>query len=118
MAITEQEATKRAERAEGRVVNVIGPVVDVEFPPEHLPEIDYALEIARETNEGSDTIIAEVSQHIGENIVKAICMQPTDGLRRGALVKNTGAPLKVPVGNETLGHVWNVVGKPLDTAHV
>ncbi|TMK81589.1 MAG: F0F1 ATP synthase subunit beta [Actinobacteria bacterium] len=118
MAITEAEATKTAERAEGRVVNVIGPVVDVEFPPEHLPEIDYALEIARETNEGSDTIIAEVSQHIGENIVKAICMQPTDGLRRGALVKNTGAPLKVPVGNETLGHVWNVVGKPLDTAHV
>jgi len=118
MAITEAEATKTAERAEGRVVNVIGPVVDVEFPPEHLPEIDTALEITRETNEGSDTIIAEVSQHIGDNIVKAICMQPTDGLRRGALTRNTGEPIKVPVGNETLGHVWNVVGKPLDTDHV
>jgi F-type H+-transporting ATPase subunit beta len=118
MAITEAEATKTAERAEGRVVNVIGPVVDVEFPPEHLPEIDTALEITRETNEGSDTIIAEVSQHIGDNVVKAICMQPTDGLRRGAVTRNTGEPIKVPVGNETLGHVWNVVGKPLDTAHV
>jgi len=118
MAITEAEATKTAERAEGRVVNVIGPVVDVEFPPEHLPEIDTAIEITRETPDGTDTIIAEVSQHIGDNIVKAICMQPTDGLRRGAVTRNTGAPLKVPVGNETLGHVWNVVGKPLDTAHV
>ncbi len=118
MAITEQEAQKTAERAEGRVVNVIGPVVDVEFPPEHLPEIDTALEITRETNEGTDTIIAEVSQHIGDNVVKAICMQPTDGLRRGARTRNTGAPLKVPVGVETLGHVWNVVGKPLDTDHV
>ena len=118
MAITEAEATKTAEGAQGRVVNVIGPVVDVEFPPEHLPEIDTALEITRETNEGSDTIIAEVSQHIGDSTVKAICMQPTDGLRRGAVVKNTGEPIKVPVGNATLGHVWNVVGKPLDTAHV
>src|SRR5947207_905577 len=118
MAITEQEAQKTAERAEGRVVNVIGPVVDVEFPPEHLPEIDTALEITRETNEGTDTIIAEVSQHIGDNVVKAICMQPTDGLHRGARTSNTGAPLKVPVGVETLGHVWNVVGKPLDTDHV
>jgi F-type H+-transporting ATPase subunit beta len=118
MAITEQEATATAERAQGRVVNVIGPVVDVEFPPEHLPEIDTAIEITRETPEGTDIIVAEVSQHIGGNIVKAICMQPTDGLRRGAITRNTGAPLKVPVGIETLGHVWNVVGKPLDTDHV
>ncbi|MGZ4138766.1 MAG: F0F1 ATP synthase subunit beta [Actinomycetota bacterium] len=118
MAITEVEATKTAERAEGRVVNVIGPVVDVEFPPEHLPEISTALEIARETETGFDTITAEVSQHIGDSVVKAICMQPTDGLRRGAVVVNTGEPIKVPVGNETLGHVWNVVGKPLDTANV
>ncbi|MGZ4212665.1 MAG: F0F1 ATP synthase subunit beta [Actinomycetota bacterium] len=118
MAITDVEATKTAERAEGRVVNVIGPVVDVEFPPEHLPEISTALEIARETETGFDTITAEVSQHIGDSVVKAICMQPTDGLRRGAVVVNTGEPIKVPVGNETLGHVWNVVGKPLDTANV
>src|SRR5258708_841808 len=118
MAMTEAEATKTAERAEGRVVNVIGPVVDVECPPEHRPEIDTAIEITRETPEGTDIIVAEVSQHIGDNIVKAICMQPTDGLRRGAVTRNTGAPLKVPVGVETLGHVWNVVGKPLDTDHV
>ena len=110
MAITEADATKSAERTEGRVVNVIGPVVDVEFPPGHLPEITTALNIERETEDGGDIIIAEVSQHIGDSIVKAICMSPTDGLRRGAPVIDTGEPIKAPVGNETLGHVWNVVG--------
>src|SRR5205814_1019929 len=100
MAITEQEAQKTAERAEGRVVNVIGPVVDVEFPPEHLPEIDTALEITRETNEGTDTIIAEVSQHIGDNVVKAICMQPTDGLCRGAR-QHGGVSVFAGVGERT-----------------
>jgi F-type H+-transporting ATPase subunit beta len=109
MAMTEQDATKT--RAEGRVVNVIGPVVDVEFAPEGLPEILTALEIQRGED---DTIIAEVSQHIGEGVVKAICMQPTDGLRRGAKAINTGQPITVPVGDVTLGHVWNVFGKPLD----
>jgi len=118
MAITEAEAKQAGERTEGRVVNVIGPVVDVEFPPGHLPEITTALDIEREIEGGTDTIIAEVSQHIGDSIVKAICMSPTDGLRRGAQVVDTGEPIKAPVGNETLGHVWNVVGKPLDTEHV
>jgi F-type H+/Na+-transporting ATPase subunit beta len=112
MAMTEEAA--KATKVEGRVLNVIGPVVDVEFPPEHLPEILTALEIDREIGGQADTIIAEVSQHIGDSVVKAICMQPTDGLRRGALARNTGSPISVPVGDATLGHVWNVVGKALD----
>src|SRR5205085_2224209 len=102
MAMTEERV--RETSAEGRVVQIIGPVVDVEFPPEHLPEITYALHVERETPEGTDTLIAEVSQHIGDSTVRAICMQPTDGLRRGAVVKNTGEPITVPVGNATLGH--------------
>src|ERR671919_695720 len=120
MVMTERDAgSETQERAEGRVIQIIGPVVDVEFPPEAIPEINTALEIEFQAPEGqSDTIIAEVSQHIGDGTVRAICMRPTDGLRRGARAKNTGAPIKAPVGNETLGHVWNVIGKPLDTEHV
>jgi F-type H+-transporting ATPase subunit beta len=110
MAMTEQEV-----KAEGRVVTIVGPVIDVEFPPEHLPEILTALEVEREVQGTTVTITAEVAAHIGENVVRAICMQPTDGMRRGARVRNTGAPISVPVGNATLGHVWNVLGKPLDT---
>ena len=120
MAMTEEAASTQEEaRPDGRVIQIIGPVVDVEFPLEGLPEILTALEIAFQTPSGEEeTIVAEVSQHIGGGIVRAICMRPTDGLRRGAGAKNTGAPIKVPVGNETLGHVWNVIGKPLDTEHV
>jgi F-type H+/Na+-transporting ATPase subunit beta len=109
MAMTEETV-----KTQGRVINVIGPVVDVEFPPEQLPEILTALEIEREVGDTTDTIIAEVSQHIGDSVVKAICMSPTDGLRRGAIARNTGAPISVPVGDVTLGHVWNVIGKPLE----
>jgi F-type H+/Na+-transporting ATPase subunit beta len=109
MAMTEETV-----KTQGRVINGIGPVVDVEFPPEQLPEILTALEIEREVGDTTDTIIAEVSQHIGDSVVKAICMSPTDGLRRGAIARNTGAPISVPVGDVTLGHVWNVIGKPLD----
>ncbi|MGH2785004.1 MAG: F0F1 ATP synthase subunit beta [Actinomycetota bacterium] len=121
MSMTEQAvSTQGQELPDGRVIQIIGPVVDVEFPPEGLPEILTALEIEFEVVGGGerDVIIAEVSQHIGGGVVRAICMRPTDGLRRGARAKNTGAPIKVPVGNETLGHVWNVIGKPLDTANV
>jgi len=119
MSMTEEAARPVAEgRGEGRVMQIVGPVVDVEFPPEDMPEINTALEVERELAGTKDTIVAEVSQHIGHATVRAICMQPTDGLRRGARVVNTGQPITVPVGNETLGHVWNVVGKPLDTDHV
>ncbi|MBI4728982.1 MAG: F0F1 ATP synthase subunit beta [Acidobacteria bacterium] len=119
MSSTQETQVQTPEtRAEGRVVQIIGPVVDVEFPPEHLPEILFALEIEREIAGKLDTIVAEVSQHIGESMVRAICMQPTDGLRRGAVARNTGRPIAAPVGNSTLGHVWNVVGRPLDIDHV
>jgi F-type H+/Na+-transporting ATPase subunit beta len=113
-----QAPPKTEERGEGRVVQIIGPVVDVEFPPGNLPEILTALEVRRETDGEADVIIAEVAQHIGESVVRAICMQPTDGLRRGATAVNTGQPITVPVGPETLGHVWNVVGRPLDVDNV
>src|SRR5258706_2010614 len=98
----------------GRVIQIIGPVVDVEFPPEHLPEVNFALLIDREVEGVRDVIVAEVAQHVGASTVRAICMKPTDGLRRGAVVRNTGAPITVPVGNVTLGHVWTVTGESLD----
>ncbi|MDP9298270.1 MAG: F0F1 ATP synthase subunit beta [Actinomycetota bacterium] len=101
--------------ADGRVVRVIGPVVDVEFPPSELPEINTALTIDVVLEEKTTTITCEVAQHIGESQVRAIAMKPTDGMVRGAHVKNTGAPISVPVGEGVLGHVYNVLGEPLDT---
>jgi F-type H+-transporting ATPase subunit beta len=100
----------------GRIVKVAGPVVDVEFPPDALPEIYYAIEFDIAI-EGSDkvTVVAEVAQHLGDNRVRAIAMKPTDGLVRGTPVRNTGAPISVPVGPETLGHIFNVLGEALDT---
>src|SRR5256886_1373927 len=101
--------------ADGRVVRVIGPVVDVEFPPSELPEINTALTIDVLLEEKTTTITCEVAQHIGESQIRAIAMKPTDGMVRGAHVKNTGAPISVPVGEGVLGHVYNVLGEPLDT---
>ncbi len=102
----------------GRVVRVIGPVVDVEFPPDDLPEIDTALQIERTLDGETTTITCEVAQQIGDFTVRAIAMKPTDGLVRGAPVHNTGQPITVPVGTKVLGHVFNVLGEPLDTDHV
>ncbi|HEV3382674.1 MAG TPA: F0F1 ATP synthase subunit beta [Trebonia sp.] len=102
----------------GRVARVIGPVVDVEFPAEQLPEIYFALHVNVDFGEGEAgvkrTLTLEVEQHIGDNMVRAISMQPTDGLTRGAEVTNTGAPISVPVGDVTKGHVFNALGQPLD----
>jgi F-type H+/Na+-transporting ATPase subunit beta len=112
MAMTEESVQQKIQ--DGRVVNIIGPVVDVEFPPGHLPEILTALRIEREVDGKKDEIVAEVAQHLGHSVVKAVCMRPTDGLRRGARVINTGSPMTVPVGEVTLGHVWNVLGETLD----
>jgi F-type H+-transporting ATPase subunit beta len=106
-------ATK--EHAKGRVVRVIGPVVDVEFPPEDLPEVNTALRVERTLDGQTDVITCEVAQHIGEGVVRTIALKPTDGLVRGAPVENTGAPITVPVGPGILGHVYNVLGEPLDT---
>jgi F-type H+/Na+-transporting ATPase subunit beta len=99
---------------QGRIVAVIGPVVDVEFPPENLPEVNTALKVKRTLGGVTDEITCEVAQHIGESVVRAIALKPTDGLVRGAPVENTGAPIKVPVGKGVLGHVYNVLGEPLD----
>src|SRR5919106_1049916 len=116
MAVTEQPTVTEEKRAtsEGRVLRITGPVVEAEFPPESMPEIGFALTVERTLEGKTDTITAEVSQHVGESIVKAVCMKPTDGLVRGAKVTNTGAPISVPVGPEVLGHVLNVLGDPLD----
>jgi F-type H+/Na+-transporting ATPase subunit beta len=106
------------ERTDGRVVEVIGPVVNVEFTPGDLPEIMTALELDRTLGGETSTIVCEVAQHIGDSTVKAIAMRPTDGVVRGAPVRNTGKPISVPVGPEVLGHVYNVLGEPLDTDKV
>jgi F-type H+-transporting ATPase subunit beta len=108
-------AEKANGHVQGRVVQVIGPVVDVEFPPESLPEINFALELDRTLDGDTQTIVCEVAQHIGESTVRAIAMRPTDGVVRGSPVRNTGRPIAMPVGPKVLGHVYNVMGEPLDT---
>ncbi len=98
----------------GRIVKVAGPVVDVEFPPKGLPEINYALEVPLEVAGQKTTIVCEVAQQLGDNLVRAVALAPTDGLVRGTEVTNTGAPISVPVGDQTLGHIFNVWGECLD----
>ncbi|MEC4680228.1 MAG: F0F1 ATP synthase subunit beta [Nitrospirota bacterium] len=102
----------------GKVVQVIGPVVDIEFPPGKLPYIFNALTITQETGENTgkarDKLTMEVAQHLGENRVRAVAMSSTDGLVRGLEVVDTGAPISVPVGRETLGRIVNVLGDPVD----
>jgi F-type H+-transporting ATPase subunit beta len=110
--------TEDKELHDGRVVAIAGPVVDVEFPPGELPEINHAVEFDVELEGESETIIAEVAQQIGEGRVRCICLQPTDGLRRGTAVRNTGRGITVPVGTAVLGHVFNVSGRPLDVDHI
>ena len=98
----------------GRVSKIAGPVVDVAFPLDALPELNYALEVDVEVDGETNTIVLEVAQHLGEGKIRAISMQGTDGLRRGAEVTNTGSPISVPVGQATLGHIFNVYGRSLD----
>jgi len=98
----------------GKVVQIIGPVVDVEFGDDHLPAIYNALHIANPGSEDGSQLTCEVEQHLGENRVRTVSMQPTDGLVRGAEAVDTGQPIKVPVGTATLGRVLNVVGAPVD----
>ena len=98
----------------GRIVKVAGPVVDVEFPPDGMPEILFALEIDFSLMGEKKVVMAETAQHLGGNKVRAVAMAPTDGLRRGAEVRNTGGPITVPVGDQTLGHIFNMWGTALD----
>jgi len=113
MAVTEQRMSER-KTSEGRILSVTGPVIEVEFPPDELPEIAYALTVERTIGGDTDTITAEVSQHVGESTVRAVCMKNIDGLVRGSTVTNTGAPISVPVGKAVLGHLYNVLGEPVD----
>ena len=104
-----------AEQRIGKIVQVIGPVVDVEFEAGQLPEIYSALRIKSDSKEtGAIDVIAEVEQHLGENRVRAVAMKPTDGMQRGMSVLDLGEPITVPVGPETLGRVLNVLGEPVD----
>ena len=105
--------------AEGRVARVVGPVVDVEFPPDRIPPLYNALTVevnlaGQGEGESSFTMTLEVAQHLGDNLVRTIALKPTDGLVRGAPVTDTGAPISVPVGDVTKGHVFNVTGDVLN----
>ncbi len=96
--------------AKGKVAQVIGTVVDIEFPPDELPALYNAVEISTD----STKIVLEVEEHIGNNWVRCLSLSPTEGLERGAEVTDSGAPLSVPVGKGTLGRLFNVLGDPLD----
>jgi F-type H+-transporting ATPase subunit beta len=98
----------------GRIVKVAGPVVDAEFPPGALPEINFAVQIDIHLGGVTKTILGEVAQHVGGNVVRIVALAPTDGLTRGAEVRNTGEPITVPVGDQVLGHIFNVWGDSLD----
>ena len=101
----------------GKIAQVIGPVVDVEFPPGQLPKILNALTVTNPSiSDKADNLVVEVALHLGESMVRAIAMDSTDGLTRGMEVRDTGKPIMMPVGPETLGRILNVVGNPVDEA--
>ncbi|MEU6076140.1 F0F1 ATP synthase subunit beta [Micromonospora sp. NPDC047074] len=100
--------------ATGRVVRVIGPVVDAEFPRDVMPALFNALHVDVTLSGGEKTLTLEVAQHLGDNMVRAISMQPTDGLVRGTEVRDTGSPITVPVGDTVKGHVFNAIGECLN----
>ena len=103
-----------SELSTGRIVKVAGPVVDVEFPPDAMPEIYDAIEFEFELEGENLRVVAEVAQHLGDGQVRAIAMKGTDGLVRGMTACNTGEPIRVPVGREVLGRILNVIGEPID----
>jgi F-type H+-transporting ATPase subunit beta len=98
----------------GKIVKVIGAVVDAEFEAEGLPDIYNALEVSRETGEGDGKLVLEVQQHLGDNRVRAVAMSSTDGIVRGMDIENTGAAISVPVGEKVLGRIFNVTGDTVD----
>src|SRR3954466_11888892 len=100
----------------GKIVQVIGPVIDVEFDAGNLPAIYNALHVVSDGKGGGAVldVIAEVEQHLGENRVRAVAMKPTDGMQRGMTATDLGRPIQMPVGPETLGRVLNVLGEPVD----
>ena len=112
MTLTQEQPTTLA--GTGRVARVIGSVVDIEFAADQMPDIANAVLIDIETESGTRTITAEVALHVGDNIVRAISLKPTDGMRRGTKVRDTGSPISVPVGDVTKGRVWSVTGDCLN----
>ncbi|OGK96613.1 MAG: F0F1 ATP synthase subunit beta [Candidatus Rokubacteria bacterium RIFCSPHIGHO2_02_FULL_73_26] len=104
--------------SQGKIVQIIGPVVDVEFEPGRLPAIFNALEVAgvehKDIFSYSQKLVLEVAQHLGESTVRTVAMAATDGLRRGTAVADTGGPISIPVGNGTLGRILNIIGEPVD----
>ncbi|MBR5704618.1 MAG: F0F1 ATP synthase subunit beta, partial [Deltaproteobacteria bacterium] len=98
----------------GKIVQVIGAVVDVAFPSGQLPSILTALEIKNPNNADASDLICEVAQHLGDNVVRTIAMDATEGLVRGMEAVDTGKPIMVPVGKASLGRIMNVVGRPVD----
>src|SRR5918995_6651290 len=113
-AVAENTETTAHEGATGRVARVIGPVVDVEFSVDAMPEMYNALKVDVSLMGEDKVLTLEVAQHLGDSLVRAISMQPTDGLVRGAEVRDTGSPISVPVGDVTKGHVFNVLGDCLN----
>ena len=115
MSDTQQTAKTPTEQAAmGKIVQVIGPVIDVEFGSDELPEIYTALTLDSGEGENRVQLTAEVQQHLGRNQVRAVAMSSTDGVVRGMPVFNTGSPIMVPVGEETLGRIFNLLGEPID----
>ena len=100
-----------AENNIGKITQVIGAVIDIKFTDGNLPEINSAINI--KTNDGGKLVV-EVAQHLGDDVVRCIAMGPTDGLVRGMEAEATGAPISVPVGEQTLGRMFNVLGEPID----
>src|SRR6476620_3761633 len=117
MTATNDTATTESKGgAVGRIARVIGPVVDIEFPTDSMPAIYNALTCEFELSGETKSIILEVAQHIGDGMVRAISMKPTDGLVRGGQITDTGGPITVPVGDATLGKVFNTTGDVLNLA--
>src|SRR4051812_48208974 len=110
-ATLNETSTESANAGNGRVSRVIGPVVDIEFPAEAMPDIYNALHVDVSLGETTRTLTLEVAQHLGDNLVRAISMQPTDGMVRGAVVTDTGGPVTLPVGDNTTGDVFNAIGE-------
>jgi F-type H+-transporting ATPase subunit beta len=112
--INEGATTAQHEGGDGRVSRIIGPVIDVEFPADAMPEMYNLLTVTVELSGEKKSLNLEVAQYIGDNMVRAISLQPTDGVVRGAPVKDSGGPITVPVGDVTLGHVFNTTGDCLN----
>src|SRR5215217_4482538 len=113
-ATVEERKSEAPAGGVGRVSRVIGPVVDVEFPVDQMPDIYNALLVDTTVGNEKRTMTMEVALHIGDNMVRAIALKPTDGMQRGTEVQDTGAPITVPVGDITKGHVWNATGDVLN----